>query len=111
MDHLSNHQPFPVKTILETKLNDFLAAREPPKTFCPSEVARGLDRQQLLALGYDTWRDAMPSIRELAWEKRTSGELEIMQKGEILDDRVKSLDDIKGPIRLRRKAIGTVWRG
>lgn len=108
MEDLSNHQPVQANTIVETKLNDFLAARKPPKTFCPSEVARGLDRQQLLALGHDTWRDAMPFIRELAWEKRTSGELEILQRGEVLDDNVKSLDDIKGPIRLRRKAIGAV---
>ncbi|KAI7369149.1 hypothetical protein KC336_g21040 [Hortaea werneckii] len=105
MDNLSNHQPPSTKTIVETKLRDFLAAREPPKTFCPSEVARGLDHQQLLALGYDTWRDAMPAIRGLAWEKRSSGELEILQRGEILDDSAKSLDGIKGPIRLRRRLM------
>ncbi|KAI6835911.1 hypothetical protein KC340_g5105 [Hortaea werneckii] len=103
MDAPSSHQPTPAKTIVETKLDDFLTAREPPKTFCPSEVARGLSRQQLLALGYETWRDAMPGVRELAWEKRSSGELEILQKGAILDDSVKSLDDVRGPIRLRRK--------
>ncbi|KAI7327195.1 hypothetical protein KC315_g7268 [Hortaea werneckii] len=108
MDAPSHHQHTPAKTLVETKLNDFLTAREPPKTFCPSEVARGLSRQQLLALGYETWRDAMPVVRELAWEKRSSGELEILQKGEILDDSVKSLDDIRGPIRLRRKMIGVV---
>ncbi|RMY88503.1 hypothetical protein D0861_04788 [Hortaea werneckii] len=108
MDNPSNHQPSSAKSVIETKLKDFLAAREPPKTFCPSEIARGLNHQQLLALGYDTWRDAMPAIRELAWEKRSSGELEILQRGEILDDSVKSLDDVKGPIRLRRKPTGEV---
>lgn len=50
----------------------------------------------------------MPAVRELAWEKRYSGELEILQRGEIVDDSVKSLDDIRGPIRLRRKMIGVV---
>lgn len=108
---LSNHQPTPANTIVETKLHDFLTAREPPKTFCPSEVARGLSHQQLLALGYDTWRDVMPAVRELAWEKRASGELEILQRGAILDDSVKSLDGIKGPIRLRRRMIGAVQGG
>lgn len=103
MDTLSRDQRTPTQTLVEAKLDDFLTAREPPKTFCPSEVARGLSRPQLLTLGYETWRDAMPAVRELAWEKRCSGELEILQRGEILDDSVKSLDDIRGPIRLRRK--------
>ena len=86
---------------LAMHLEEFLGKRQPPKTFCPSEVARSLSGGELKDLGFDEWRDAMSSVRELAWERRDRGECEILQKGEVLRDDV-SLGDIKGPIRIRR---------
>ena len=44
----------------------------------------------------------MPEIRQRVWQMRDQGEVEIMQRGEVLDDDV-SIDDVKGPIRVRRK--------
>lgn len=82
-------------------LNDFLAKREPPKTFCPSEVARSLSSVELKSAGYDDWRNAMGDIRQLAQERRSRNELEVLQKGEVVDPEIL-IHDIKGPIRLRR---------
>lgn len=87
---------------LAERLEDFLSKREPPKTFCPSEVARALSSENLKSLGFAEWRDAMPDIRELAWQRRDRGECEILQKGEVLGEDV-GLNDVKGPIRIRRK--------
>lgn len=88
---------------LARHLEDFLQKREPPKTFCPSEVARALTEDEMRDLGFGEWRDAMPSIRELAWEWRDLGECEILQKGEILGNEIQP-EDVKGPIRIRRKS-------
>ena len=41
----------------------------------------------------------MDIIRQLLWEKRASGEVEVMQKGEVVT--AESLKDIRGPIRVR----------
>lgn len=43
----------------------------------------------------------MPSVRELVWEMRARGEVEVLQKGEVLGNDV-TLQDVKGPIRVRR---------
>lgn len=101
-----NAIPVPKRTpaadmALEKRLEEFLAKREPPKTFCPSEVARALDAGELADLGFSNWRDAMPGIRELAWDFRERGECEILQKGEVLGGDVR-LEDAHGPIRIRR---------
>jgi len=82
-------------------LDDFLAKREPPKTFCPSEVARSLSSAELESAGYDNWRKAMDDVRQLAQERRTRNELEVLQKGEVINPDIL-IHDIKGPIRLRR---------
>ncbi|KAH9845696.1 s-adenosylmethionine tRNA ribosyltransferase protein [Teratosphaeria destructans] len=87
--------------MLREKFNHFLAKREPPKTFCPSEVARAWTRDELGAMGYAEWRDAMDDIRHLAAQLRDQGLCEVVQQGHVVD--ALSMDDIKGPIRLRRK--------
>ncbi|KAK5129834.1 hypothetical protein LTR08_002771 [Meristemomyces frigidus] len=89
------------QAILDGHLKDFLAKRQPPKTFCPSEVARALTAQELQSLGFAEWRSAMPAIRELAWEMRERGELEVTQKGVALGVDV-GVEDVVGPIRIRR---------
>ena len=42
----------------------------------------------------------MDLIRHVVWEMREAGEVEVLQKREVVH--VDSLDDIKGPIRIRR---------
>lgn len=86
---------------VERHLKDFLAKREPPKTFCPSEVARALTEDEMKDLEFKEWRDAMPGIRELAWALRDRDQCEILQKGEVLGTDVGP-NDVKGPIRIRR---------
>ena len=86
---------------LEMHLQSFLAKREPPKTFCPSEVARALTGDELKDLGFSEWRDAMPAVRDLAWERMECGECEILQKGEVVGKDVTPTN-VRGPIRIRR---------
>lgn len=83
-------------------LHTFLEKRHPPKTFCPSEVVRAMSSAELQAEGAQEWRDLMPTIRELAWQMHHEGQLEILQKGQVLDTSAITLDEIRGPIRLRR---------
>lgn len=86
---------------IEKHLDRFLQSREPPKTFCPSEVARALSASDLSSLGFDEWRAAMDSVRDLAETKRAEGNLEVLQKGTVIAPEVP-IRDLKGPIRLRR---------
>ena len=77
-----------------------IGARDYPKTICPSEIARALSTPELSALNVPDWRATMDDVRELVWELRAQGEVEVLQKGEVLD--VESLSDIRGPIRVRK---------
>jgi hypothetical protein len=87
---------------LQRHFEEFLAKREPPKTFCPSEVARAMCRDELDEMGFSEWRDAMPRIRELAWSFRDSGKCEILQKGVSIGENAQQ-EDVSGPIRIRRQ--------
>jgi hypothetical protein len=62
-----------------------------PATICPSEVAR--------ALWPEGWRGRMGEVREAAFALADRGELEVTQRGEVVDGRAA-----RGPIRLRRPA-------
>jgi hypothetical protein len=84
---------------LHTHLQHFLTTRHPPKTFCPSEVARALSAEELSELGFDTWRDAMSEVRGLVYALRDEGGCEVLQKGEIVAEAER---DVTGPIRVRR---------
>jgi hypothetical protein len=86
-------------TTLSTHLTTFLTTRHPPKTFCPSEVARSLSQDELRTIGCETWREAMPEIRRLVYELRDQGGCEVLQKGVVV---VGGEEDVKGPIRVRR---------
>jgi hypothetical protein len=70
-------------------IRDLLAARDADKTICPSEAAR--------AVGGDDWRELMPSAREAAHELVGLGEVEVTQKGEVVD-----VTTARGPVRIRR---------
>lgn len=88
--------------IIEHHLDRLLSTRQYPKTICPSEVARAFSAAELHDSGTTEWRDLMPDIRQMVWERRDRGEVEILQKGEILPEDV-ALEDIKGPIRARKR--------
>ena len=42
----------------------------------------------------------MPDIRQILWDMRDRGEVEILQGGSPLSDEV-SVEDVKGPVRAR----------
>lgn len=86
---------------LQSHLERFLVTRQPPKTFCPSEVARALTADELSELGCAEWRDAMGQVREMVWQWRDAGRCEVLQKGSVLDPDTR-LEDVVGPIRVRR---------
>lgn len=44
----------------------------------------------------------MEHVREVLWELREEGKVEILQRGEVLGDDV-GLGDVRGPIRVRGK--------
>lgn len=76
---------------LEETIRDLLAQRAETSTICPSDDAR--------AIGGETWRDLMDDAREAARRMADAGEVEITQKGEVVD-----LAAARGPIRIRRRA-------
>ncbi|KIW43483.1 uncharacterized protein PV06_04582 [Exophiala oligosperma] len=75
--------------------------REYPKTLCPSEIARSLSRADLARLGTSDWHDLMPRLREMAFEARDRGEVQVLQRGQVIPPG-RGMDDVKGPIRIRK---------
>ena len=65
--------------------------RGPSKTICPSDAAR--------AVGGERWRDLMDDARDIARKLAREGEVEISQKGEVVDPDATW----RGPIRIRAK--------
>ena len=64
------------------------AGRAGSNSICPSEAARALA---------DDWRPLMPEVRAAAYAMADRGELEVTQRGEVVDGRTA-----RGAIRLRR---------
>jgi hypothetical protein len=87
------------KSLILSHASRLLDSRQHPKTICPSEIARAFSASELQTLGALEWRDTMDAVRQVMWEKRDAGEVEVMQKGEVVN--VESLEDIRGPIRVR----------
>lgn len=75
---------------LVASIRDLLAARDADKTICPSEAAR--------AVGGDDWRDLMQPARDAAHSLVELGEVEVTQKGDVVD-----VTTARGPVRIRRK--------
>jgi hypothetical protein len=74
---------------LRTAILRMARDRGPAKTICPSDAAR--------AVGGDRWRELMDAARDAARELARAGDVEITQKGEVLDP-----DAVwRGPIRIR----------
>jgi hypothetical protein len=74
---------------LENMILDLLAQRKEGATICPSEVARK-------CFGEDAWREQMETVRQAARRLVADGQIEITQKGQVVDP-----SRAKGPIRLR----------
>ena len=75
---------------LEQTILDLLAKRATGATICPSDAAR--------AVGTESgWRDLMEPARRAARRLVDSGDVEITQKGRVVDPTTA-----KGPIRIRR---------
>ena len=73
---------------LERRVLEMLAARARTSTICPSDVAR--------AVAPDDWRPLMEPVRQAARRLVQRGEVEITQKGSVVDP-----STAKGPIRIR----------
>ncbi len=76
---------------IEAAIDGLLARRASGRTICPSEAARALDPEG--------WRGRMDAVREAAFAMADRGELEVTQRGAVVDGRTA-----RGPIRLRRVA-------
>jgi len=77
---------------LEDGIRGLLAKRAATSTICPSEVARDV--------GGADWADLMESTRRAARRLVAAGEVEITQKGAVVDP-----STAKGPIRIRRARL------
>lgn len=78
----------PSSAALTDKIRELLNARSADSSICPSDVAR--------AMSPDDWRPLMDPVREAAGAMVEAGEVEITQKGEVVD-----LGTVRGPIRIR----------
>ncbi|MET9255970.1 DUF3253 domain-containing protein [Streptomyces sp. NPDC048182] len=69
-----------------------LDERAPTSSICPSDVARA---------AYDGddegWRELMEPVREAVRGLADAGEVEVTQRGRVVDPR-----EAKGPVRIRR---------
>jgi hypothetical protein len=76
---------------LRTAILEMARDRGPAKTICPSDAAR--------AVGGDDWRGLMEQARDIARELARAGDVEISQRGEVLDPDATW----RGPIRIRAR--------
>ncbi|BBY95501.1 hypothetical protein MGALJ_51700 [Mycobacterium gallinarum] len=83
------------RSVSEKKLREAILTlareRAPAKTICPSDAAR--------AVGGDDWRDLMEGARDIARDLARAGDVEIMQRGEVIDPDAQW----RGPIRIRAR--------
>jgi Protein of unknown function (DUF3253) len=75
---------------LRAMILELLERRGAGKTICPSDAAR--------ALAGKNFRPLMVTARAAAAELAADGEIEIIQRGEVVD-----IAQVRGPIRLRRR--------
>ncbi len=81
----------PEQARLRAVILELLERREPGKTICPSDAAR--------ALAGNDFRPLMDTTRAAAAELVADGEIEVTQRGEVVD-----IAQARGPIRLRRRS-------
>jgi hypothetical protein len=78
-----------VARALERTIDALLDARRAGATICPSEAARAVDPEG--------WRELMPAAREAAGRLAATGDVEVTQRGEVVD-----VTTARGPVRIRR---------
>ena len=61
-------------------------------TICPSDVAR--------VVGGEDWRERMPFVRDVAFQLRDAGVVDVTQKGKSVEP------DVRGPVRIALGARG-----
>jgi hypothetical protein len=81
----------PSEALIAETILRLIAARDPGKTICPSEVARELGGPQP-----DDWSPLMQPIRRIAVRMTKAGEVAILRKGKPVEDP----DDFRGIYRL-----------
>ncbi|WP_370249136.1 DUF3253 domain-containing protein [Nocardioides sp.] len=86
------HGVDPTDERLEQAIRDLLAGRARSHTICPSEAARLVGGED-----EDRWRALMEPARRAARRLVAAGEVEITQKGRVVDP-----STARGPIRIRR---------
>jgi uncharacterized protein DUF3253 len=74
---------------LEQAIGTLLDERRDGVTICPSEAARAVDPEG--------WRELMPAAREAAGRLAAAGDVEVTQRGEVVD-----VGTARGPVRIRR---------
>lgn len=74
---------------LERTIDALLDQRRAGTTICPSEAARAVDP--------DGWRELMPAARAAAGRLAAAGDVEVTQRGEVVD-----VATARGPVRIRR---------
>jgi hypothetical protein len=79
----------PMRQRLESSIRALAEHRGPSSSICPSDAAR--------AVGGDNWRESMDDAREAARRLARSGDVEITQRGEVVDPD----GEWSGPIRIR----------
>ena len=74
---------------LERAIDALLDDRRDGATICPSEAARAVDPED--------WRALMPAARAAAGRLAAAGQVEVTQRGEVVD-----VATARGPVRVRR---------
>ena len=77
---------------LRTVILELLDRRRSSKTICPSDAARALAGKE--------FRPLMDAARDAAAELVAEGEIEVTQRGKVVD-----ITQSRGPIRLRRRNV------
>ena len=78
-----------IRDRLESAMLALAELRGPDSSTCPSDAAR--------AIGGENWRELMDEARRIARELAKSGQVEITQRGEVLDPDTAW----RGPVRIR----------
>jgi Protein of unknown function (DUF3253) len=83
---------------LEAAIRDLLATRAEGATICPSEAARWVARERGSAEDA-AWRPLMEPARMAARRLVDQGEVEILQRGRVVDP-----STAEGPLRIRLRS-------
>jgi len=84
------------RTTIRQCILDKVRARGLEKTICPSEVARELGGEDWRAASQIPQGSLMPLVRSIAAELVESGDIQVTQRGKIVDP-----INAKGPIRFK----------